>query len=52
MIISWNWLKEYVDLDMSVDELTDRLTLTGLNLEGVEKIGEDVAIDLEVTTVT
>ncbi|HCK42638.1 MAG TPA: phenylalanine--tRNA ligase subunit beta [Planctomycetaceae bacterium] len=50
MIISWNWLKEYVDLDMSVDELTDRLTLTGLNLEGVEKIGADVAIDLEVTS--
>lgn len=35
---------------MSVDELTDRLTLTGLNLEGVEKIDSDVAIDLEVTS--
>ena len=50
MIISWNWLKEYVDLDMSVDELTERLTLSGLNLEGVEHVGDDVAIDLEVTS--
>ena len=50
MIVSWNWLKEYVDLDMSVDELTERLTLTGLNLEGVETVGGDVAIDLEVTS--
>ncbi len=50
MWVSWNWLKDYVDLDMSVDELTDRLTLSGLNLEGVEKIGDDVAIDLEVTS--
>lgn len=50
MIISWNWLKDYVDLDMSVDELTERLTLSGLNLEGVENIGDDVAIDLEVTS--
>jgi len=50
MIVSWNWLKEYVDLPMSVDELTERLTLTGLNLEGVETVGEDVAIDLEVTS--
>jgi len=51
MIVSWNWLKEYVDLTMSVDELTERLTLSGLNLEGVEKIGDDdVAIDLEVTS--
>ena len=50
MIVSWNWLKEYVDLPMSLDELTERLTLTGLNLEGVENVGDDVAIDLEVTS--
>ncbi len=50
MIVSWNWLKEYVELPMSLDELTERLTLTGLNLEGVEQVGEDVAIDLEVTS--
>jgi len=50
MIVSWNWLKEYVDLSMTVDELTDRLTLTGLNLEGVENLDGDVAIDLEVTS--
>src|SRR5688572_3541389 len=50
MIVSWNWLKEYVNLSMSVEELTDRLTLTGLNLEGVEQVGSDVAIDLEVTS--
>ena len=50
MIVSWNWLKEYVELDMSVEELTERLTLTGLNLEGVEHVGDDVAIDLEVTS--
>ncbi|NOY42756.1 MAG: phenylalanine--tRNA ligase subunit beta [Planctomycetes bacterium] len=50
MIVSQNWLKEYVDLPMSVDELTERLTLTGLNLEGVENVDDDVAIDLEVTS--
>ena len=50
MIVSTNWLKEYVDLSMTVDELTDRLTLTGLNLEGVENRDGDVAIDLEVTS--
>jgi len=50
MIISWNWLKEHVDLPMSVDELTERLTLSGLNLEGTEAVGDDLAIDLEVTS--
>ncbi|MEN1682051.1 MAG: phenylalanine--tRNA ligase subunit beta [Planctomycetota bacterium] len=52
MIVSRNWLKDYVDLPMPLDELTERLTLTGLNLEGVEEHQEldDVAIDLEVTS--
>ena len=50
MIVSWNWLKEYVNLDMSVEELTDLLTMTGLNLEGIEEQPGDVAIDLEVTS--
>jgi len=50
MIVSWDWLKDYVSLNMSVEELTDRLTMTGLNLEGIEQIGDDTAIDLEVTS--
>lgn len=50
MIVSKNWLAEYVDVDMPVDELTDRLTMSGLNLEGVETSGDDLAIDLEVTS--
>jgi len=50
MIVSQNWLTEYVTLPKSVDELTDRLTMSGLNLEGVESVDGDLAIDLEVTS--
>ncbi|MAT69214.1 MAG: phenylalanine--tRNA ligase subunit beta [Planctomycetaceae bacterium] len=50
MIVSTNWLSEYVDLPKSLDELTERLTLTGLNLEGVETVGDDTGVDLEVTS--
>ncbi len=50
MIVSWEWLKEYVELDMDLDELTYRLTMSGLNLEGVEKFNHDTGIDLEVTS--
>ncbi len=50
MIVSWNWLKQYVNLDMSHDELVDRLTMSGLNHEGTENIDGDRAIDLEVTS--
>ena len=50
MIVSYKWLSDYVELPKSVETLTERLTLSGLNLESVEQVGGDVAIDLEVTS--
>ena len=50
MIVSWEWLSQYVDLKMGHDELVDRLTMSGLNHEGTEEQGADKAIDLEVTS--
>lgn len=50
MIVSWNWLTDYVRLDMPVETLTERLALTGLNHESTEEVGGDLAIDLEVTS--
>src|SRR5882757_5700460 len=50
MIVSWNWLTQYVRLAMPVDVLTERLALTGLNHESTEEVGGDLAIDLEVTS--
>ncbi|TDI74522.1 MAG: phenylalanine--tRNA ligase subunit beta [Bacteroidetes bacterium] len=39
MIISTNWLNDYVDHDLTVDDLSDLLTMAGLEVEGVEQIG-------------
>ncbi len=50
MIVSWNWLRQYVPLDMSAEDLVHRLTMSGLNLESVETQPGDIAIDLEVTS--
>ena len=50
MIVSWEWLTQYVELKMSHDDLVDRLTMSGLNHEGTEPAGDDQAIDLEVTS--
>ena len=50
MIVSWNWLKDYVALDMSPDELTSRLMMAGLNHEANHAVGDDLAVDLEVTS--
>lgn len=50
MIVSWNWLKEYVPLNMDVAELEHRLAMAGLNHESTVRVGNDLAIDLEVTS--
>ncbi len=38
MKISYNWLKEYIDTDLSPDEIAKILTDTGLEVEGIEKM--------------
>jgi phenylalanyl-tRNA synthetase beta chain len=50
MIVSWNWLKQYVALDMTPAELAERLMMAGLNHEDTHAIGDDLAINLEVTS--
>jgi phenylalanyl-tRNA synthetase beta chain len=50
MIVSWNWLKDYVALDVAPAAVAERLMMAGLNLESIEPRGEDQAIDLEVTS--
>lgn len=51
MIVSWEWLRDYVDLDASLaEETANRLMMTGLNLESITPAGSDLAIDLEVTS--
>ncbi len=38
MKISYNWLKEYVDTELTPNELDELLTFSGLEIEGVEKV--------------
>ena len=41
MNISYNWLKQYIDIDLTPEETADKLTLSGLEVEGMEQIGSD-----------
>lgn len=50
MIVSWNWLNDYVPLKVTPAELVERLMMAGLNHEGTEQLGNDWAINLEVTS--
>jgi phenylalanyl-tRNA synthetase beta chain len=38
MKVTLNWLKQYVDFNWSPEETTERLTMLGLEVEGVQKI--------------
>src|SRR5579863_9619990 len=38
MKVTLNWLKQYVDFDWSPEELAERLTMLGLEVEGVRKV--------------
>ena len=39
MLVSLRWLKDYVDIELSIDELVDRLTMSGLEVEAVHETG-------------
>src|SRR5256714_6518263 len=38
MKVTLNWLKQYVDFDWSPEELAERLTMLGLEVEGMQKL--------------
>ena len=44
MIISTNWLSDYVSLSASTEALVERLLLSGLNHESTWTVGADTAI--------
>ena len=50
MIVSRQWLGEYVKVAAPTEEIVGRLLMAGLNHESTETGGRDEAIDLEVTS--
>ena len=57
MIISMNWLADYVQLTGAsspavslADMLAERLLMSGLNHESTRAIGDDTAVEIEVTS--
>ncbi len=51
MLASYNWLKEYCDFNLSIEDLSELLTNVGLVVASVEKIDDDdYRIEVEVTS--
>ena len=40
MNVSVNWLKKYVDFDLSPEDLADRLMMLGIEVESIKRLGE------------
>ncbi|NLU50159.1 MAG: phenylalanine--tRNA ligase subunit beta, partial [Syntrophomonadaceae bacterium] len=49
MRASLEWLREYVDIDVSAEELAEKLTASGIAVEGVEEVDGDRILVLELT---
>lgn len=50
MKVSYNWLKDYVKIGLTPQELAERLTMVGLEVTGMEEVAGDQVMDIEVTT--
>ncbi len=49
MRVPLEWLKEFVDFSVSPEELAHRLTMAGLEVEGREKVQDDIVFEVNVT---
>src|SRR3989304_1125659 len=50
MKISYNWLKEYVNIYLSAQEWADKLTNVGLVVADIQPVEDDFCLDVEVTS--
>jgi phenylalanyl-tRNA synthetase beta chain len=48
MKISYLWLQDYLDLPASPDEVRESLSSVGLVAEGMQSVGEDTVLDVEI----
>lgn len=42
MLVSFNWLKEFVEIDQSPAEIADALTMGGIEVEAITRVGESL----------
>src|SRR5688572_21057834 len=50
MNISYNWLKDLVEINLPPAELAKKLTDAGLAVEGVHEFGDDFVFDIDLTS--
>ncbi len=49
MRVPYTWLKEFVDFSVTPDDVSEKLTMIGLEVEGAESVENDVIYEVNVT---
>lgn len=49
MRVPYSWLKEFLAFDNPPENIIERLTMAGLEVEGVESVGDDIVFEVNVT---
>lgn len=50
MKVTYNWLKDYVDLKIKPQELADKLTMAGIEVKSIESRDDDFVFEIEITS--
>ena len=50
MNISYRWLKDLIEIDLSPPDLAKKLTNVGLAVEGIHEFGDDFVFDIDITS--
>jgi len=50
MKVTYNWLKDFVDIRMSAEKLAEQLTMAGLEVTAVEARDGDFVFEIEITS--
>ncbi|HMK60166.1 MAG TPA: phenylalanine--tRNA ligase subunit beta [Dissulfurispiraceae bacterium] len=49
MKVSFDWLKDFVKIDATPEAVAEKLTMIGLEVEGIERAGGDAIFEINVT---
>ncbi|HTK26433.1 MAG TPA: phenylalanine--tRNA ligase beta subunit-related protein, partial [Pyrinomonadaceae bacterium] len=50
MNISYNWLRDLIEIDLAPELLAEKLTRVGMAVEGVHPHGDDYVLDIDLTS--
>ena len=50
MKVTYNWLKEFVEIKIPAQELADKLTMAGLEVKSIEEKAGDFVFEIEITS--